>query len=178
MPASLMRGPIITIFGWLSMLLGVLIVVCSDYLHGHWPVTGFLSDAPSDLERTVWATNSTIVISITGVLMCSVGMWLLSTWPYLHRAYWIAFVASPIFVWGFVWWILGGWNVTMTHGTTGSWWLLDCLAAAFLILSLFTPTRGRQVVFGIASIFYLVVCMMLLALSLWTQTGRWGSHSH
>lgn len=174
MATSPMKSITTKISGWVSILLGVLIIVFSDYLHGHWPVTGFLPDAPSHLERTIWATHSTIAISITGIVTCSVGMWLLSCWPHLHRAYWIIFIASPIFVWGFIWWILGGWDVIMTHGTTGSWWLLDCIAAAFLILALFIPARGRQIAFGIASVFYLVVCMLLLAFSLWTQTGRWG----
>jgi hypothetical protein len=172
-----MKSTSIKIVGWLFILLGVLIVVFSDYIHGHWPVTAFLSDIPSDTERTTWATESTIVISIAGVLICSAGMWLLSTWTYLHRAYWIAFVGSPIFVWSFIWWILGRWNILMTEGTILSWWLQDCLAATFLIFALLIPARGRQIVFGITSVFYLVACMMLLALSLWTQTGRWGPHT-
>ena len=75
-----MKSTSIKIVGWLFILLGVLIVVFSDYIHGHWPFTAFLSNAASDVERTTWATDSAIVISIGGVLICSVGMWLLSTW--------------------------------------------------------------------------------------------------
>ena len=167
-----MKSKTIIIVGWLFVFVGVLIVVFSDYIHGHWPATAFLSDEPSDMERTIWATDSTIVISIAGVLICSAGMWLLSVWPYLHRVYWFTFVVSPIFVWGSIWYLLGHWGVVMTHGTTGSWWLQNCLAVAFLILALFIPARGRQIVFGIASVFYLVACMLMLALSLWTQTGK------
>lgn len=169
-----MKYKSIKIVGWLSIFFGVLIVVFNDYVHGHWPVTAFLSDNPTHAERTIWATDSDIVISITGVLFCSAGMWLLSPWPYLHRAYWIGFVASPIFVWSFVWWILGGWDFMMTEGTTESWWIQNCLAAVFLIFCLFIPTYGRQIVFGITTIFYFVASMTLLAISLWSQTGRSG----
>lgn len=157
------------IIGWLFALLGVLVVIFGDYIHGHWPVTIFFTED----RRVLWATYATIAISVIGVLLCSAGMWLLSTWAYLHRVYWIAFVASLVFVWCFIWWILGRWDILMTTGTILCWWVQNYLAAAFLILALLIPARARHIVFGITSVFYLVACMILLAFSLCTQNNKW-----
>src|SRR5208282_3105651 len=81
----------IKVIGWLFVILGVLIVVFSDQILTHWPVTFFYPD-----ERSwMWVAHWQVAISMAGVLTCSVGTWLLSASPYLHRAYCIAFAASP-----------------------------------------------------------------------------------
>lgn len=151
--------------GWLFVLIGALIVVFSEQILTHWPVTIFYSEE----RRVLWATHWNIAISMAGVLTCSAGTCLLSTPPYLHRAYCVAFAASPIFVWSSIWWVLGSWGVLMTHGTTSSWWAQDCLAVAFLILTIFAPLRERKVIFGMTSLIYLILCMLLLAFSLCSQ---------
>ncbi len=155
----------INVIGWLFVILGVLIVVFSDQILTHWPVTIFYPDARS----WMWVAHWHAAISMAGVLTCSVGTWLLSASPYLHRTYCIAFAASPIFVWAFIWWILGNWGVYVTHGTVDSWWAQDCLAVAFLILTVFVPPHERKIIFGIMSLIYLILCLLLLAFSLCSQ---------
>jgi hypothetical protein len=158
--------------GWLFVILGALVVVFSDQIITHWPVTFFYPD-----ERSwTWVAHWHAAISMTGVMTCSLGTWLLSASPCFQRAYCIAFAASPIFVWAFIWWMLGNWGVYVTHGTVDSWRAQDCFAVVFLILTVFTPPQERGEIFGIMALIYLILCLLLLAVSLCSQNENLFKH--